>query len=272
MNKQLLFAALFIFATFAQGFSQGLMVGPITGLNDYHYKISYVDTDNEPYFSTSGKVGFHIGVVADYQFGGRFGIEPAIIFSQKGNKLEFIRPNNAALKFNYTSTHTITTIDVPLLLKYKFGTPERGLALMAGPSLNFAIGGRYTESGVAEGTLYDNAGSPYQGTFKYNESDKPVRIGDKVNSNYKGFEIGFTFGIGGYFEIGESGKLIIEARYTLSSTNILNTKYISGETQKATGANAYTITGYNIINDSELISSVQNRGFQLSLGYLFDLQ
>lgn len=271
MNKHIFFATLFITATFTQGFSQGFMIGPVSGVNITHYKVGFVDAEDEAYYSTSNKIGFHFGVMADYQFGGRFGVEPSILFSQKGNKLEFVRPNNAALKFNYNSTHTVNYIDVPILFKYKFGTPERGLALMAGPSLNFAIGGRYTESGVAEGTFYDDNGAPYQGKFKFNESDKPVRIGAKVNSNYKKFEIGFTFGLGGYFEIGESGKLIIEARYTLGGTNILNNKYISGETVKDNGAQGISITGYNIINDRDIISSVQNRGFQCSLGYLFEL-
>lgn len=255
MKKLLIICTLWCISTFSI-YAQQIMIGPVSGVNFSRYSIGYADADFDAYFSRSFKTGIHVGVTMDYQFGGRFGIQPSVMFTQRGTSLSFVKTNTNPT--SYESSHTINYIDVPILFKYKLGTPERGLAVMAGPSLNFGIGGSYTETGSLNinGTIY-----------KVSETDKSISMGSKVNSQYKNFEFSFVFGVGTYFSVGDAGKLIIEARYNIGGGNILNSKY---QDQTVLGTNN-KITGYNIINDTEIISSVRNRSIQLSLGYLFEL-
>lgn len=265
-NKKslVIFCAVFALAVAANA---QITFGPVSGVSFSKFKVGYVDSEDEPKTSNTYKIGFHFGATADIPFGGRFGLQPSILFSQKGNKMEYIPINSSTDKDSYSSTQSLNYIEVPLLFKYKLGSPDFGLALMAGPSFAFGINGKHTDVGTLTVPVTDGGGTTTNVTVKINESDKDIKFGSKVNSNFKGFDAGFTFGVGTYFEIGESGKLIIEARYTAGFGNILNSKYISEPTYDPVKAQ---IKDYNAINNQDFVGSVKNKTIQLSIGYLFE--
>ncbi len=258
----LLACALCVQTQFAQA---QISFGPVSGINISTFKVGYVDPDDEATTSNKSKIGFHFGATADIPFGGRFGLQPSILFSQRGNKLSYIPVNSSTDKNSLSSTQSLNYIEVPMLFKYKLGSPDFGFALMAGPNFAFGINGKHTDVGSVTVPV-TSGGTTKNVTYKINETDKDIRFGDKVNSNFKGFDAGFTFGIGTYFDIGESGKLIIEARYTAGFSNILNSKYVS---QPTVDPLKLLIKDFNAINNQDFVSSVKSRSAQLSIGYLF---
>lgn len=268
MNKKQLLAAI-IFSVLSVAAYAQMSVGFISGASLSKFKVGFVDDKNEPYFSTSAAVGFHAGVSMNIPFSESIGLHPSIMFSQKGNKLAYVKPNSTFEQQNYQSNHSVNYIEVPLLLKYNFGGESMGLSLMAGPDLNFALGGKISERGNVE--FYDeNTGQPFIG--KVNEN-KDVKIGSKVNSNYRAFDAGLALGLGAYFNVGETGQFIIEARWVSGGSNILNANYISSPTYDkivvTKDVPTANVTNYNIVNNKEIVGEIRNRSFQFSVGYMF---
>lgn len=267
-KRQYLLVFLLVFIA-ASVFGQ-LSVGVISGASLSKYKMGFIDDESETYFTTSPAVGFHAGVTMNIPFNESFGLHPSIMFSQKGNKLSYVKTNSTNEAQNYQSNHTVNYVEVPLLFKYNFGGESMGLSLMAGPNLGFAIGGKLSERGNLEFYSTDN-GTVFLG--KINEN-KDVKIGNKVNSNYRKFDAGFAMGLGGYFNIGENGQLILEVRWAVGGSNILNANYKHEPTYDVItvdnkGIARANVTNHVLINNPNVVGEVRNRSTQFSIGYLF---
>lgn len=264
MNKKWIFTATVIMSFLAlSSVNAQIKGGFISGVNFSKYKLTYLDEQDESYYSTSRLMGFHAGLVFDVPFGGALGVQPSIMFSQKGNKLNFEKADPLYPE-TYQSKHNLNYVEVPILFKYRFGSEDAGFSLLAGPSLNFAIGGKMVESG--KWVLYDNTtGQPFLG--KVNQTID-VKVGDKVNNQFKAFDAGFMFGANGYFPVGD-GNLVLEAKFYIGGTNIRNDKY---DNTASYNTQTFEVKNYSVIHDRDIFSEIRNRSILLSVAYLHPLR
>lgn len=82
-------------------------------------------------FTADGKIGFVGGAFLAIPLGKFLGVQPEILFSQKGFKA-----SGNILGIPYTTKHTSTFIDIPLLICLK---PTQNFTIMAGPQYSYLI-------------------------------------------------------------------------------------------------------------------------------------
>lgn len=118
--KKLILAALIL--TSATGFAQTFQLGIKGGVNVSNFTGGdFKDLDNK------ALVGFHAGGFVTFFLGDNFAIQPEVLFSTQGAKLENAG-NEQNLKVSY--------VNVPVLLKYRF---TGGFYLEAGPQFGFKV-------------------------------------------------------------------------------------------------------------------------------------
>lgn len=110
----------------AQSSSSQIHIGVKAGLN---YSNIY-DSQGEKY-TADGKVGFAAGGFVSIPLGGLLGIQPEILFSQKG-----FQATSSILGSNVTLTRTTNYIDVPIFLAIK---PSPMLTVLVGPQYSYLI-------------------------------------------------------------------------------------------------------------------------------------
>lgn len=124
MKKISFFLALFIMAS-GTVFSQ-IRLGAKAGVN-----LSGVTTHSS--FKDENVTGFLIGPSAEWLINGTFGLEGALLYSQKGLKFE----NGTQI-----STNKVGYMEIPLSLKYRLNIIESVRPyLSAGPYLTFKVNG-----------------------------------------------------------------------------------------------------------------------------------
>jgi Outer membrane protein beta-barrel domain len=101
-------------------------VGPKVG---YNYANVY-DTQGEN-FNADGRVGFVAGVFFTIPVGKFIGIQPELLFSQKG-----FQATGILLGSPYVLSRTTNYIDVPVLFSVK---PGRVITLLAGPQFSYLM-------------------------------------------------------------------------------------------------------------------------------------
>ncbi len=126
MKKSLLLIII-SFALLANvGIAQDIYFGPKAGLN-----ISNVYDSEGENFDADAKIGLAAGLFVSIPFGSFLGIQPEILFSQKGFK-----GNGSILGSDYSFTRTLNYIDVPLLLVVK---PSEMFSIVAGPQYSYLM-------------------------------------------------------------------------------------------------------------------------------------
>lgn len=118
--KKSLVALLIITLTATQGFSQAFSFGPKAGLNISNYTGGNIQSD--------AMVGLHMGGLINFGIGKVFSIQPEVLFSTQGARIENQGITND-FKVNYVS--------VPVMLKLK---TSGGLYIEAGPQASFKTG------------------------------------------------------------------------------------------------------------------------------------
>lgn len=182
-------------------FSMGIK----TGVNFSKYKVEY--SGSKDLFNVKNRLGFNFGIVADIPFGGSsFGLQPELLFSQRGTESEQDVDAPGVLE-KMKVKDNLNYLDIPLLFKYKFGNESRGVSLMLGPSFNFMLNAKSNFSGIIE-------------TKTVSLISKP-EIGSGSDDAFKKFDASLAIGINTYFKVG-NGKLFIDARYVVGVTNIIN--------------------------------------------------
>ena len=131
----------FAFATFMFGsifaqkssadFREKLTFGVKAGAN-----LSNVYDSQGEQFNADPKLGLAAGVFVALPLGKYFGIQPEILFSQKGYK-----GSGSILGSNYSFSYTSNYIDVPLLLAFK---PISLITVVVGPQYSFLVKDNYT--------------------------------------------------------------------------------------------------------------------------------
>ena len=156
-------------------------------------------------FNADYKFGLAAGVFLAIPFGKYLGIQPEILFSQKGYKSA-----GTILTIPYEFTHTTDYIDVPLLLTIK---PSAFVTLLAGPQYSFLIkqkdeftSGNFTEDQEQEfrndksvlcvlGGIDFNLNPFVIGTRAGWDLQKNNGDGTSTNPRYKNFWYQATLGI-----------------------------------------------------------------------------
>lgn len=132
--------------TSAVGFSQvtsdtrdELKLGIKAGVN---YSNVYDEEGQD--FVASGKAGFAAGAFVSIPIGKFFGIQPEVMYSQKGYKAV-----SKVLGFNYDYTSTTSYLDIPLLLQIK---PIPMVSIVAGPQFSYLLNTKNTFNGSSTTT------------------------------------------------------------------------------------------------------------------------
>ena len=115
MKKLSIIVAFLLISTFS--FAQSFSIGPKAGLNISNYTGGNIETD--------ALVGYHIGGIINYGFGDHFSIQPEVLFSTQGAKV-----NNNGVKNDFK----ISYVTVPVMLKLK---TTGGFYVEAGPQVAF---------------------------------------------------------------------------------------------------------------------------------------
>ncbi|NIJ52752.1 porin family protein [Dyadobacter arcticus] len=114
--KKLLFAVALFFSVQAAS-AQTFSIGPKAGLNISNYTGGDIESD--------ALVGYHLGGVLNYGFGKAFSIQPEVLFSTQGAKVD-----NGGTKSDFK----ISYVTIPVMFKFK---SNGGFYFEVGPQAGF---------------------------------------------------------------------------------------------------------------------------------------
>ncbi len=180
MKKILLFAAVAIFM-FTAAQSQELRIGFKAGVN----LSSLVGENTDDY---EMRPGFHIGGLVEIPISEKFAVQPELLYSSQGAKLEF-NLTDYGITSNYITKIKLDYINIPIIAKYYV---IEGLSLEAGPQLGILVNAENKYEVSGGGLSESNA--------------------EGVKDNYNTFDIGFALG----------------AAYRLSKGIFFSARYVIG--------------------------------------------
>jgi len=200
MKKQLLFATLGLLgAQVAQAQAQ-LSVGAQLGLQSTSFSAprSYGAERQQ-------RLGGQAGIIANAQFN-HFAIQPALLFSQKGDKNTWREGDYASLQSNVRLNY----LELPVNFVLSTGKTE-GFQLFAGPYVALGVGGRLRTTFTYLGQVEKDNGAV---SFRKSSYNNP--------HEFRRFDAGFNVGIGH-----KCGPFQIQATYGASAMTITPEKQVS---------------------------------------------
>ena len=145
---------------------------------------------------TKMKVGFHVGVGADFGFTPNVYLQTGLLYSAKGAKFNEVEGMNLTLDANY--------LELPVHIAYKLDvTPGTKIVFHAGPYAAYGIGGKMKV-----------------GSLKTNTFDK--------DTGFKPFDFGAGLGVGAEF-----GMILVDLGWEMGLINISRASSGSVKTQNA---------------------------------------
>jgi len=206
-----------------------ISVGPVVG-----------ETLMKQHVDTNSGLDYRFGLVAGaqaYLGWGRFALQPALLFAQKGYKystqLDYrTGPNSPPASFDFTVKQRLNYLTLPVNFVFAPSGTATGPQFFAGPYVSMLLGGNIEQG--------EQPSLPATTTS--------LRIANEAD-RYDGptarrFDAGFQAGLGFRYE-----GFVLQANYSLGLSNTRPTyTYVAGS----------SIGAYN-------------RGFQASIGYLFDV-
>lgn len=159
--------------------------------------------------NTDAKIGFNIGLAADYEFAYNSAIQTGLFFTTKGAKADFFGLADATFNPMY--------LQLPVHYAYKLDvSPGTRVVFHAGPYAAFGVGGKIK----AEGSLLG------------------IEIKDDTDffqvDLFKRFDAGLGLGVGAEF-----GQILLDLGWDMGLVNIADSKDASIKNQ-----NAYLTVGY----------------------------
>lgn len=154
------------------------------GLNMANISLSGDDSGE---LEWSNKVGFHIGLMADFAINDNLGFRPGVLFSQRGAKLSFLGVD-VKTNLNY--------IDIPLSFTYAFNSRESGFFIEAGPNVQLLMSANISADGESEDVKED---------FESLDFGLLIGAGYKVNSNLS-FGVNYNLGLANIAKGAENGE------------------------------------------------------------------
>jgi len=214
-------------------------------------------------FDSYFKVGFLAGIALEIPMGGRFALQPEILYSQRGDRretekglvqtfdnIEMTDPSGTqtflvSVTDGSVRNFILSYIDIPILFKYKFRGTTLGGNIFVGPNLGFGSKAKFTlddfkdpSSGQSTLSKIENF---FGGTFNSPILETILDFGSGSRDQYKSFDFGAIAGFGLNYNLG-SGSIVFDARFLLGLSNIDN-------------------------SDNEN-NSLKNRSAQVTLGYM----
>jgi len=122
----ILFAVFTVNAQNTTDFRNRLLLGFKAGVN--YSNVYDIRTES---FNANPKLGFAGGAFLAIPFGKLIGIQPELLYSQKG-----FQSSGSILGSNYNITRTSSFLDIPLFFAFK---PSEFLTLLAGPQLSYLL-------------------------------------------------------------------------------------------------------------------------------------
>jgi hypothetical protein len=230
VNKFLLTAAVLL-AAGATAEAQ-ISFGPRVGLNAANVNLDFQDSDDE--FDTKMKLGPQIGVVLNAQFG-NLSIQPAVIYSQKGFKVDESETSNGFTS-SIKQDIKLGYAEIPVNFVYTTGG-DNGFQVFAGPYVGFGLGGKLKSEGKTSG---NGVNISFDEEYDVEFASK---VGDDEDKEYfRGLDVGANAGIG-Y----KAGPVQVQLGYGFGFGNLIP----------------------NDENDKKPEDKANNRVIQLSLTYLF---
>ncbi len=178
--KKIVLAVIIYFAFFNLTFAQNdeeleLSFGGKAGLN---YSNIY-DEEGED-FIADGKVGIVVGVFAFIPIGPFLGIQPEVLFSQKGYNAQ-----GSLLGSSYDITRTTNFLDIPILVGFK---PVENVTLLAGPQFSYLL---------SQNIKYESGKTTFEQAEQFEN--------DNIRRNTLGFLIGLDVTIKQFIVGGRAG-------------------------------------------------------------------
>lgn len=213
MRKTTQIVLLLIVGTFTTVHAQTLI--PKAGVTLSTWKTEEAPEGSE--YSNSRKAGYTFGVgynVPVTSFGPvMFSLQPEISYVQKGFKGKSsgeFQIGEAYYQFNADNENRINYIEIPVLARFEYGSDKLKVGLYAGPSLGFALGGKYHSKSTVdtgEGTnVYES-----EGDIVFYPSDEPGDLDLDHNIDF-GIQGGAVFTI--------FNRVAVDIRYGQSLTDI----------------------------------------------------
>ena len=174
-------------AVFAFGFAnaQETKFGVKGGLN-----VANLTGDEDE--DNSSKVGFHVGGFVEIKVSDKFSVQPELLFSTQGTKLE-----ESGTNYSYESNLNLSYLNIPVMAKYYVA---EGFSLEAGPQIGFL--------------------TTAKSDFTATESGITVSGDEDVKDEFESVDFGVNFGAGYDF----TENLSVGLRYNLGLSNVYKTE------------------------------------------------
>ena len=180
--KKVMIAAIAVVGFSVTGLAQQqVKFGPKAGVNLAN--LSGMD-------DTDMKIGFHVGAVAEIKFNDKFSLQPELLYSAQGTKIDMSMDIPMIGKLEFESKTNLDYINIPIMAKYYF---VEGFSVEVGPQVSFLI--KAEEKAKSDG------------------ESETLDIKDGLNS------IDFGLGFGLAYDLPQG--LFINARYNLGLTDIV---------------------------------------------------
>jgi opacity protein-like surface antigen len=154
-------------------------------------------SDDEDFdLDTKNHFGLAFGAAVEIGVSEMFAIQPEILFSQHGFRIE---ESFFGQTIKLTQRHSY--LQIPILAKLMFGSEALGINVFVGPHVGFGIG---------DITLDAEFGG-----------EKDSESASWEDAGFKTFDFGVTGGVGVAFPVGP-GKLGLDVRYQLGLANIID--------------------------------------------------
>ncbi|RZK97612.1 MAG: PorT family protein [Hymenobacter sp.] len=172
-----------------------------------------------------------VGLVLEAAFG-KFAVQPALVFSQKGEKFNtdvYFNGVGGGLSARSTTTNRYNWLELPVNFVYTLHG-EHGLQFFAGPYVAMGIGGRQT------GTSYFSSPNAFYIPYEFDN-----QINYHSDTNNRRFDAGMNFGLG-Y----RQGPVQVQAGFGLGFINLhRNIPSIDPGFSPSTLYNFYNDAAYN---------------------------
>jgi hypothetical protein len=157
-------------------------------------------------------VGFNVPLSKEKSL---FFLQPELLYVQKGQRFEY-----ANEFYKAKGKDVMNYLEVPVLAQVKFGTEQIKCFVAAGPSLAYALGGRYAFDGVTLGGIAGGTSTHLEGRTVFRKAPE-----NNISNNqymdpayFNRLDVGVQAGGGIGLAVGP-GMLQLEARYGHSLTS-----------------------------------------------------